>query len=80
MHLLSTILIGVLIGWMAGIVVHGKGLGLLADLIVGVLGAFLGGFIASKVGIQADGLLPSLCVAVLGAVILLLVIRIIKSD
>lgn len=80
MHLFSTILIGILIGWLAGIVVHGKGLGLLADLIVGVLGAFLGGFLASKLGIQADSFLASLCVSVLGAVVLLLIIRIVKSD
>ena len=80
MHLISTILVGILIGWMAGVVVHGKGLGLFADLIVGVLGAFLGGAIASHFNIYIDSFLGSLCVSVLGAVLLLLAIRLIKSD
>ncbi len=80
MHLIGTILAGILIGWLASVVVHGKGLGLLGDLIVGVLGAFLGGVIASRLNINVDGFLRSLCASVLGAVLLLLVIRLIKSD
>ena len=80
MHFIGTIFAGILIGWMASLLVNGKGLGLIADLIVGVLGAFLGGFLASRLGIDASGYLRSLCVSVLGAVILLVFIRLFKRD
>jgi len=80
MHLIGTIFVGILIGWMAGILVRGRGLGIIADLIVGVLGAYLAGLIAPRLHIDVSGFLRSLCASVLGAVLLLLVLRLFKSD
>jgi uncharacterized membrane protein YeaQ/YmgE (transglycosylase-associated protein family) len=80
MHFIGTILVGILIGWIAGILVRGRGLGLIADLIVGVLGAYLAGLIAPRLNIDVSGFLRSLCASVLGAVLLLLVLRLFKSD
>lgn len=69
------ILIGIVAGWLAGQIVSGGGLGLITDLIVGVIGALVGGWIASEFGIVPSGLLGSLLTATGGAVLLLLILR-----
>lgn len=74
------ILIGLAAGWLAGQLVKGGGFGLLGDIIVGVIGALLGGFIFSALGLSSTGgLLGSLIVATIGAVVLLFGLRLIKS-
>lgn len=78
--LLSIILwlvLGALAGWIGSKVVNGTGLGLLGDIIVGIVGAFIGGFIVQLFGgSPATGFnLWSLIVAVIGAIILLLIVR-----
>ncbi|HET8909731.1 MAG TPA: GlsB/YeaQ/YmgE family stress response membrane protein [Ktedonobacterales bacterium] len=77
------IIVGGLAGWLASRVVRGGGLGLLGDVVVGIIGAFLGGLVLSRLlpGVYAftGGLtgfsLGSVIVAFVGAVILLLVVR-----
>ena len=70
------ILIGLVAGWLAGKLIKGSGFGVLGDIIVGVLGALLGGFLfGSALG---GGLLGSILVATAGAVILLLLARVVK--
>lgn len=74
------ILIGLAAGWLAGQLVKGGGFGLLGDIIVGVIGALLGGFLFSAFGLSSGGgLLGSLLVATIGAVVLLFGLRLIKS-
>lgn len=73
------VLVGIAAGWLAGQFVKGGGFGLIGDLVVGIVGALLGGFIFSSLGIGAgSGLLGSLIVATVGAVVLLLLIRLLK--
>ncbi|HMM19135.1 MAG TPA: GlsB/YeaQ/YmgE family stress response membrane protein [Selenomonadales bacterium] len=69
------LLIGLVAGWLAGQISRGGGFGLWGDLIVGVIGAFVGGFIFSLMGITAYGLIGSLITATIGAVVLLWVMR-----
>ncbi len=78
MNLLWFLIIGLVAGWLAGTLVKGGGFGLIGDLVVGVVGAFLGGFIFSHLGVAAGGLIGSLVVATIGAVVLLLLVRLIK--
>ena len=78
MWLIWTIVIGILAGWLAGQVVKGRGMGLIVDLIVGIVGSFLGGFVFSLLGLATYGLIGRLVMSVVGAVILLLLIRLIK--
>ncbi len=74
------ILIGIAAGWLAGQLMKGGGFGLVGDLVVGVVGALLGGYIFGLLGISAGGgLLGSLVVATIGAVLLLFLLRMIKS-
>ena len=79
MSLLWFLVVGLVAGWLAGILVKGGGFGLVGDLIVGVIGAFLGGFLFSTFGVSmGGGLVGSLVVATVGAVVLLFIVRLIK--
>jgi uncharacterized membrane protein YeaQ/YmgE (transglycosylase-associated protein family) len=70
------LLIGLIAGWLAGKVVKGRGFGLLGDVIVGMVGALLGGFLFEEFGVSSGGgFTGSLLVATIGAVVLLLVLR-----
>ena len=71
-------LIGIAAGWLASQVMKGSGSGLVVDLIVGVIGALLGGFLFGLFGISAAGLLGQLVVATVGAIVLLWLLRIIR--
>ena len=78
--LILFIVIGLVAGWLAGQIVKGGGYGIVGDIIVGVMGALLGGFLFQRSGAFAgSGLLGSLIVATIGAVILLFVLRLIKK-
>lgn len=71
--------IGALAGFLASKVMKGKDLGLLNNMIIGVVGAVIGGFVFGLLGISAGGLIGSLITAVAGAVILLYLVRLIKK-
>ena len=73
------ILIGLVAGWLAGKLVKGGGFGVLGNIIVGVLGALLGGFLFGSLN-AGGGLLGSILVATAGAVILLLLARVVKRS
>jgi uncharacterized membrane protein YeaQ/YmgE (transglycosylase-associated protein family) len=69
MGLLWTLIIGAIAGWLAGTLVKGRGFGLIVDIIVGIVGAFIGGWVFGLLGLTAWGLLGQLCMATIGAVI-----------
>jgi uncharacterized membrane protein YeaQ/YmgE (transglycosylase-associated protein family) len=73
------IVIGIAAGWLAGQIVRGGGFGLIMDLVVGVVGALIGGWILSALDILPSGHLGSLLSATAGAILLLLVLRLISS-
>jgi uncharacterized membrane protein YeaQ/YmgE (transglycosylase-associated protein family) len=78
MHFVLFILIGLIAGALAGRVVSGHGYGILGDVVVGVVGAFLGGWLFAVVlGVVGGGFIASLLTAFVGAVILLWVIRLV---
>jgi uncharacterized membrane protein YeaQ/YmgE (transglycosylase-associated protein family) len=80
MDLLWFLIIGLVAGWLAGVLVKGGGFGVIGDIIVGVIGAVLGGWLFSLFGASAGGgLIGSLVVATIGAVVLLLIVRMIKK-
>jgi uncharacterized membrane protein YeaQ/YmgE (transglycosylase-associated protein family) len=72
------LLIGLAAGWLAGMVMKGGGYGLVGDLIIGVIGAFLGGWLFSALGIGAGGLIGALITAFVGACLLIFLLRVIK--
>lgn len=78
MALLWFLLIGLCAGWLAGVIMKGGGYGLAGDLIIGVIGALLGGFLFAVLGIAAYGLLGRLVMAVVGAIVLIVLLRVLK--
>ncbi len=77
--LITFLVIGLLAGWLAGKIMKGSGFGLLGDLIVGIVGAYLGGWVFGILGLSAYGFLGSLIMALVGALLLLYIIRLVKK-
>ena len=79
MSWLLFILMGALVGWLAGQIMKGKGFGLLGNIVVGIVGAVIGGWVFDFLGIEAYSMLGSLVTAVVGAVILIFIVGLIKK-
>jgi uncharacterized membrane protein YeaQ/YmgE (transglycosylase-associated protein family) len=77
--LLVWILVGLIAGWLASAVVGG-GYGLIGDIVIGVLGAFIGGWLFGVLNVQLPigGLLGRILVAFIGATVLLLLVRLVS--
>lgn len=73
--ILGWIVIGILAGWLTGKLTRGSGFGLFANLFLGLIGAVIGGWIFSSLGIAAYGFVGSLAAATVGAVVLVSVAR-----
>lgn len=78
--LLIILIVGVVAGWLAGQIVQGTGFGLIGDLIIGVAGAFIGGWLLPQLGIHlGSGTISAIIDATIGALILLLIMRLIRG-
>lgn len=78
--LLVVLIVGAVAGWLAGQIVKGYGFGLWGNIVVGILGAVVAGLILPRVGLgMGGGMVASVIHATLGAVILLWLIRLVKS-
>lgn len=78
MNLIIFLVIGALAGWLAGVVMKGRGFGVLVNMVVGVLGAYFGGWLLPKFGVAFGGDMGLFITAFLGAVLLLAIIGLIK--
>jgi uncharacterized membrane protein YeaQ/YmgE (transglycosylase-associated protein family) len=72
------LLIGLAAGWLAGKLVKGRGFGLVENLIIGVIGALIGGFVFGALGVNVGGLPGQLIAATVGALILLYLLKLIR--
>ena len=72
-------IVGGIAGFLAGKVMSGGGFGVLVDIIVGIVGAVIGGWVFGLIGISAGGMIGSIVVAFIGACILLWLVRLIKK-
>jgi uncharacterized membrane protein YeaQ/YmgE (transglycosylase-associated protein family) len=82
MELIVILLVGGIAGWLAGLVVQGTGFGLVGDIIVGILGAILAYFLFPMLGLGLTifgGILGAILMGFIGAVILLLIVRLFKQ-
>jgi uncharacterized membrane protein YeaQ/YmgE (transglycosylase-associated protein family) len=68
-HFIAFLLIGALAGWLAGIITKGSGFGAAGNVVVGIIGAFLGSFCFGLLGIVAIGFIGRLLFAVVGALL-----------
>ena len=81
--IIAWVIIGLLAGWLTGKIMKGSGFGFLMDMVVGLIGALIGGFISSHLGfggIGEHGLIISIVIAVAGAILLTMLLRLITGD
>lgn len=74
------VLVGLICGWAAGEVMVGRGFSLLGNIVVGIIGSLLGGFLFTLMDVQEGALIGSLITAFLGAVILLALVATIRRN
>ena len=81
MALLWFILIGLAAGWLAGRLMRGSSFGAVGDIVVGVVGSFVGGFLFKwlHIAVPFHGIAGTILVAFVGAVVLLLLLRLVRS-
>jgi len=77
--LIGWLLIGLIAGWLAGKLSRGRGYGCIGDIVLGVLGAFIGGWIFAKIGLFGGGFVYSLAAATVGAVVLVGLVHLIAG-
>lgn len=78
--IIGWILIGLIAGWLAGKIARGRGFGCIADIVLGLVGSFIGGWVFVKLGILGGGFWYSLAAATLGAVILVSIAHLFAGD
>ncbi|MBI1424890.1 MAG: GlsB/YeaQ/YmgE family stress response membrane protein [Gammaproteobacteria bacterium] len=82
MHLesiLMVLIIGALAGWLAGLLMKGRGFGIIGNIVVGIIGAVIGSFLFGLLGVTAGGFIGSVVTATVGALVLLFVVNLIKK-
>ncbi len=77
-NILIWVISGVIAGWLTGLVMRGRGFGLLGDLVIGLIGGLVGGYLARLVGFHPTSWVGDIVVAVIGGVVLVAVIRILR--
>lgn len=78
--LLVFLFVGGVAGWLASLIIRGSGLGIIGNIVVGVIGAFISGLVLPQVGISlASGMIGSIIHAMIGAIIFLFLVRLIKK-
>jgi uncharacterized membrane protein YeaQ/YmgE (transglycosylase-associated protein family) len=77
---IGTLIFGMLAGWLTGVLTRGRGYGCIVDIILGLIGAFIGGLIFEKLHIPVFGFIGNLAAAVVGAVILVSIVRLISGS
>jgi uncharacterized membrane protein YeaQ/YmgE (transglycosylase-associated protein family) len=78
--LLVIVLVGIVAGWLAGKIVDGGGFGLIGDLIVGVIGAFIGDWLLPRLNIHLGvGIISLIINATIGAIVLLVILRVVSG-
>ena len=81
--IIAWIIIGLIAGWLTGKIMKGSGFGFVMDMVVGLIGALIGGFISAHLGLGGvgqHGLIISIVIAVLGAVILTWIVRLVTGN
>ena len=81
MGFIAWIIVGLIAGWLAGMIMKGGGYGLIGDLILGLIGALVGGWLFSLIlpSDEPTGLIGSIIVATIGAVVLVAIVRLVRG-
>ena len=78
--ILVFLIVGAIAGWLAGLIVSGFGFGLVGNIVVGIVGAFIAGYLFPALGVSlGSGIVAAIIHSTIGAVILLVLIKVIKG-
>jgi uncharacterized membrane protein YeaQ/YmgE (transglycosylase-associated protein family) len=78
--LIYVLVVGLVAGWATGKIMKGSGYGVLVDILLGIAGAFIGSRVLGWLGIYSSGgLIPTILVAIVGAVLLVVIVRAVKK-
>jgi uncharacterized membrane protein YeaQ/YmgE (transglycosylase-associated protein family) len=80
MNIILFLIIGGIAGWLAGLIMKGRGFGVLANIGIGIVGSIIGGFVFRLAGLSAHGAVGELVTALVGAVLLLVVVSAVKKS
>ena len=79
MYILYIVLVGLIAGWATGKIMKGSGYGVLTDILLGIAGAIIGSRLLALLGIYSSGgIVPSILIAILGAVLLVALVRMLR--
>ena len=78
MEFLWFLFIGLIAGWLAGKIMQGGGYGIVGDILLGIVGSFIGGFLFRILGIAAYGTIGPIVMAVIGAIVLIAATRMLR--
>ena len=77
--MIGTVILGLIAGWIAGLAMRGSGFGVIADIIIGLVGAVIGRWIFDMVGATPHGRLGYLAMSVVGAIVLVALVHAIRG-
>jgi uncharacterized membrane protein YeaQ/YmgE (transglycosylase-associated protein family) len=81
MHLIGFLILGAIVGWLAGKIMSGHGYGIIWDVVLGIVGSFVGGFVFSLIfGTAPTGLVMSFIIALIGAVLVVGIVHMIRRQ
>ena len=78
MDILWFILVGLIAGWLAGLIMRGHGYGIFGDIILGIIGSVIGGLLFGLIGLSSYGTLGAIVMAVIGAIVLISAVRVLR--
>jgi uncharacterized membrane protein YeaQ/YmgE (transglycosylase-associated protein family) len=78
-NLIWWVIVGLIAGWAAGKIMRGGGYGAAMDIVLGIVGAVVGGWLLGALGIQAGGFIGTIVVAIIGAIFLIWLTRLLKK-
>lgn len=79
MNIILFLIIGGIAGWLAGLIMKGRGFGILPNIGIGIVGSLIGGFLFQLAGVSSGGAVGELITALVGAVVLLAIVGAIKK-
>jgi len=79
--IIATVLIGAIAGWLAGVILKGKGMGFIINAVVGIVGAFVGNYLFTLIGFSVgSGLIGAIITSTAGAVVLLAIVGFLRKS
>lgn len=77
MDIITAIIVGLIAGWLTGVIMKGSGYGVIGDIVLGILGGIIGSWLFEFFGIAFYGIFGSIIVAAVGAIVLVYIVRLI---